>query len=191
MANYEKLYNLKDANGNTLGSKLKPKGYTVSITLSQFEKIFFSDASGVQTLYKLIDDNRKKYPNSVYAKVLSPDLDNFFKDYACDLAWATSTTYCGGGGGGVFNINDYIGAYKDNVTKASLDVADKDGTDLKLVAYGQSIGIIHKANDTFDLLIDFKYASVKGVLDFKRNATNNVIGFHYKFENIPAAFKSF
>ena len=191
MANYEKLYNLKDANGNTLGSKLKPKGHTVSISLSQFSKIYFSDASGVQKLYKLIDDSRKKWPNSVYAKVLSPDLDNFFKDYACDLAWATSTTYCGGGGGTV-NINDYIGTYKDNVTKGTLDIADKDGTSLKLVAYGQSINLINKAADSFNVEIDLKYAVIKGVLDFKREpTTNNVTGFHYKFENVPPALKSF
>jgi hypothetical protein len=192
MPNYEKLYNIKGTNGTTLGSKFKKKGTGVVLTVAEFGAKYFSDQAGVDSLYKIIDTNRKKTTESPYAKVFSNTLEQFYKDYACDLPWATSITYCsGGGGGGVFNINDYIGAYKDNVTKASLDVADKDGTDLKLVAYGQSIGIVHKANDTFDLSIDFKYASVKGVLDFKRDAKNNVIGFHYKFENIPAAFKSF
>jgi hypothetical protein len=188
MPNYEKLYNIKGTNGTTLGSKFKKNG--VVLTVAEFGAKYFSDQAGVDSLYKIIDTNRKKTTESPYAKVFSNTLEQFYKDYACDLPWATSITYCSGGGG-VFNINEYIGAYKDNVTKATLDVADKDGTDLKLVAYGQSIGIIHKANDTFNLLIDFKYVTVKGVIDFKRDATNNVIGFHYKFENIPAAFKSF
>lgn len=190
MPNYETLYNIKGADGFTLGSKFTKKGTNVVLTVAEFGTRYFSDTTGVDALYKIIDTKRNNTTNTAFTKVFSNTLEQFYKDYVCDLAWATSTTYCSGGGGGAFNINDYIGTYKDNVTKATLDVADKDGTDLKLVAYGQSIEIVHNANDTFNLLIDFKYAIVKGVVDFKRDATNNVIGFHYKFENIPAAFKS-
>lgn len=192
MPNYEKLYNIKGDNGTTLGSKFKSKATKAVLTVNEFGAKYFSDKNGVEALYNIIDTNRKKTTESPYAKVFSNTLEQFYKDYACDLSWTTGTTYCGGSVGGAVNINDYIGTYKDNVTKATLDIADKDGTSVKLVAYGQSIDLIYKTNDSFNVVMDFKYVTIKGLLDFKRDpTTNNVIGFHYKFENIPAAFKSY
>ena len=192
MPNYEKLYNIKGSDGTTLGSKFKKKGTGVILTVAEFGTRYFSDTTGVDALYKVIDTKRKTSTNSAFTKVLSNTLEQFYKDYACDLTWASGTTYCNVSTGGTVNINDYIGTYKDNVTKGTLDIADKDGTSLKLVAYGQSINLINKAADSFNVEIDLKYAVIKGVLDFKREpTTNNVTGFHYKFENVPPALKSF
>jgi hypothetical protein len=156
---------------------------------------FFEDIKKVYNSFKNQKD--KKEVQSWVGKVdlNGTDPKNLFVFYACDLSWAASTSYCGGSNastGGTVNINDYIGTYIDNVTKGTLDIADKDGTSLKLVAYGQSINLINKAADSFNVEIDLKYAVIKGVLDFKREpTTNNVTGFHYKFENVPPALKSF
>jgi len=188
MANYEILYNLKDENGNTLGSKLKPRGHSNGISLSEFARIYFSDASGVQKLYNVIDGARKKWPNSVYAKVLSPDFNNFFKDYACDLDWAKSTNYCGGITPDNFEINDYIGDYTDKLTNQKFLIRTEDGQILKIIAFGEKADLTPFGTDVFKIIILFQSFNVSGTLKFVRDATTKkVTKFTYKLDIPPAA----
>ena len=156
MANYEKLYNLKDTNGELLGQKFTKKGTNTALTLSEFGAKYFSDANGVKKIYDIIDDARNKWPNSVYTKVLSPNIQQFYKDYVCDLQWATSTSYCAGNFQIQVDNNDYVGEYTDKATKTRFSVRLEDNSELTIYAFGQKTNLLSSANDIFKIQLSIQ-----------------------------------
>jgi hypothetical protein len=166
-------------------------------TRAQFDKFFENETKFIELVNWLKD--KIIYKISPFTKLQEKTTNEFYSSYVCGdtaISWAAKSTVCGGGAPPPplvtkLDISDYIGTYKDNLTKAELNIADKDGTNLKLVAYGQSADVVFKANDAFDVLIDLKFATIKGTLEFKRDSKNKVTGFHYKFENVPDAIKGY
>jgi hypothetical protein len=189
MPNYEKLYNLTDDDGRTLGSKFVPKGKSVGLTLPEFAKVYFSDAAGVEKLYKAIDSYRSKAPSSVFAKVLSPDVKQFFKDYACDLTWAASNAYCGNSKG--YDANDYVGSYTETKTNAPIQISMDSDNELKIIMFGHSAQLLHTTDENFSILFDLKITNIAVSLNFDKNTDGNVTGFHYKMDKLSELVKKY
>ena len=59
-------------------------------TYKDFISTYFSNTQSFDILYNALID----------AGDYTKSLTSFYKDYACDLPWAKTTTYCGGSGGG-------------------------------------------------------------------------------------------
>ena len=77
MPNYETLYNIKGADGFTLGSKFTKKGTNVVLTVAEFGTRYFSDTTGVDALYKIIDTKRNNTTNTAFTKVFSRRIKKF------------------------------------------------------------------------------------------------------------------
>jgi hypothetical protein len=65
---------LRLRHSKTLGSKFTKKSTKIVLTLAEFGAKYFSDTTGVDALYKIIDQKRKTTTKSPFSNVLSNTL---------------------------------------------------------------------------------------------------------------------